>query len=117
MRDGDSIPRSVTVSSMITFTPAVPAGSRTGRSALGACPVGVVPIVWNNADLSDLTPFVPPATVLDEIARLGYEGCQTGVGFPAGSELREELGRRGLRLAEVYASLPIRADGPTADAL
>ena len=87
----------------------------TGR--LAPWPVGVVPIVWNNADLTDLGPFVPVPTVLDEIARLGYAGCQTGVGFPAGDELRSELGRRGLRLAEVYATIPTRADGPLPGAL
>lgn len=89
--------------------------TRTDR--LARCPVGVVPIVWNNADLTDLGPFVPVPTVLDEIARLGYDGCQTGLGFPAGDELRSDLGRRGLRLAEVYASLPTRSDGPLPGAL
>lgn len=89
--------------------------TRTDR--LAGCPVGVVPIVWNNADLTDLGPFVPVPVVLDEIARLGYDGCQTGVGFPAGDELRSELGRRGLRLAEVYATLPTRAAGPLPGAL
>lgn len=85
--------------------------------SLAACPVGVVPIVWNNADLADLAPFVPVETVLDEIARLGYAGCQTGVGFPAGPALRDALTDRSLRLAEVYATLPCRRDGPTDDAL
>lgn len=100
-------------------TPTSPAASAHGGpgSSLASCPVGVVPIVWNNADLADLAPFVPVDTVLDEIARLGYQGCQTGVGFPTGAALRSELGRRGLRLAEVYASLPLRSDGPAPDAL
>ena len=43
----------------------------------------------------------------------GYEGTQLGLGFPEGSELRDALAARGLRLAEVYASLPATADGPT----
>jgi len=58
-----------------------------------------------------------PTGVLDEIARLGYEGTQLGRGFPEGDELRDELDRRGLRLAEVYVPLPATVDGPTADAL
>ena len=84
---------------------------------LARCPVGVVPIVWNNADLTDLAPFVPVPTVLDEIARLGFDGCQSGVGFPVGDELRADLRRRRLRLAEVYAAIPTRTDGPLDGAL
>ncbi|HYM85085.1 MAG TPA: sugar phosphate isomerase/epimerase [Candidatus Dormibacteraeota bacterium] len=98
-------------------TATAPAPIDASTAALAACPVGVVPIVWNNADLADLAPFVPVDTVLDEIARLGYAGCQTGVGFPTGPELRAALRGRGLRLAEVYATLPLRADGPGEDAL
>ena len=64
--------------------------------------IGTVPILWNNADLPDLGPVVPADVVLDEIARLGYEGTQTGVGFPAGAELARALAQRNLRLAEVY---------------
>jgi inosose dehydratase len=58
-----------------------------------------------------------PTAILDEIARLGYEGTQLGRGFPEGDKLRDELDRRGLRLAEVYVPLPATVDGPTADAL
>jgi inosose dehydratase len=76
-----------------------------------------VPIVWNNADLVDLAPHVSAETVLDEVARLGYAGTTLGVGFPSGTKLRRELERRGLRLAEVYATLPCDRDGPTDDAL
>jgi inosose dehydratase len=89
-----------------------PGTAATPTVGLARCPVGVVPIIWNNADLTDLAPFVPVPTVLDEIARLGFAGCQTGLGFPVGDELRAELARRGLRLAEVYAAIPTRADGP-----
>ena len=84
---------------------------------LAGASIGIVPINWNNADLPDLTPFVPSDVVLDEIARLGFEGTQTGVGYPAGEALRAELARRGLRLAEVYAALPCTVDGPAPDAL
>jgi inosose dehydratase len=85
-------------------------------SALGRVSIGVVPIVWNNADLTDLAPEVPPETVLDEIRRLGYQGCQHGRGFPTGTELRSALGARALRLAEVYAALPCTRNGPTSGA-
>jgi inosose dehydratase len=96
----------------------VAATARPGHGgALAACPIGVVPIVWNNADLLDLAPEVPYPTVLDEIARLGYAGCQLGRGFPSGDELRRELERRGLRLAEVYAELACTREGPEHDAL
>lgn len=78
----------------------------TARVGLATAPVGVVPIVWNNADLLDLAPELPARTVLDEIARLGYAGCQFGRGFPDGAELRRELDHRGLRLAEWYCALP-----------
>lgn len=56
-------------------------------------------------------------TVLDEIARVGYEGTQLGVGFPDGAALREALDARGLRLAEVYAAIPTTVDGPRSGAL
>lgn len=73
--------------------------------------IGCVPIVWNNVDLPDLGPPVPAGTVLDELARLGFEGTQFGRGFPEGEELRALLDARGLRLAEWYVSLPVTDDG------
>ena len=73
--------------------------------------IGCVPIVWNNVDLPDLGPPVPYETVLDELARLGFEGTQYGRGFPLGAELRAALARRNLRLAEWYVSLPVTTDG------
>jgi inosose dehydratase len=76
-----------------------------------------VPILWNNVDLTDLSELVPAETVLDEIARTGYEGTQEGRGFPRGEPLRAMLADRGLRLAEVYASIPCATDGPTPGAL
>lgn len=75
--------------------------------------VGCVPIVWNNVDLPDLGPTVPYGTVLDELVRLGFEGCQFGRGFPDGAELQAELQRRGLRLAEWYCALAATASGLT----
>ncbi|HEX6655933.1 MAG TPA: sugar phosphate isomerase/epimerase [Candidatus Limnocylindria bacterium] len=80
-------------------------------TGLTAAPIGVVPIVWNNVDLLDLAPPVPAEMVLDEIARLGFAGCQFGRGFPEGDELRRALSGRGLRLAERYCELPSDRDG------
>ena len=90
---------------------------RGADDALGRAPIGIVPIIWNNADLPDLAPPVPADHVLDEIARLGFEGTQTGTGYPSGAALVEALRARDLRLAEVYAALPFSANGPAGDAL
>jgi len=78
--------------------------------------IGVVPILWNNADLLDLAAPIPASTVLDEIARLGYAGTQYGVGFPKGAHLAAELAARDLRLAELYVALPIDRSGPSLQA-
>jgi inosose dehydratase len=97
-----------------------PAPSTTGqpvRRRLARSPIGVVPITWNNVDLTDLAPEVPAATVLDACAELGFEGVQLGRGFPLGDELQAALRARNLRLAEVYAELPVTEDGPSNDAL
>jgi inosose dehydratase len=79
--------------------------------------IGAVPILWNNVDIADLRLGAEAGTVLDDIARTGYQGCQLGLGFPDGDDLRASLRARGLRLAEVYASIPAGVHGPTADAL
>jgi len=90
---------------------------RRPGDALPRTSIGTVPILWNNVDQPDLAPTVDPATVLDEIARIGYEGTQEGRGFPRGGPLRELLGTRDLRLAEVYVSIPCTVDGPSHGAL
>ena len=84
--------------------------------SLRDAPIGYVPIVWNNADLFDLAPETAAATVLDEIARLGYHGTQFGRGFPEGDELRATLAQRNLRFAELYSALRAGPDGLAADA-
>lgn len=94
-----------------------PLGPHPAEGPFERMPVGCVPILWNNADVAELRLGTPAGTILDEIARLGYEGCQHGIGFPQGDALKAELGRRGLRLAEVYAELPATTDGPTEEAL
>lgn len=86
---------------------------RAPDEALTGAPIGVVPIVWNNADLPELAPPVSADDLLDEIARLGFDGLQLGVGFPAGDVLRDTLAGHGLRLAEAYVELPCPAEGPT----
>jgi inosose dehydratase len=90
-----------------------PQGAGPVPANLANAPVGTVPIVWNNVDVPDVAPAVGADVVLDEIARLGFSGTQTGVGVARGPALARELERRGLRLAEVYAALPCSADGPS----
>ncbi|MFL5756966.1 MAG: sugar phosphate isomerase/epimerase family protein [Chloroflexota bacterium] len=85
-------------------------------SALRHAPVATAPIVWNNVDVAELRSGTDTDTILDEIARTGFDGVQHGLGFPTGSALRDALAARGLRLAVVYASLPATVDGPTESA-
>jgi inosose dehydratase len=89
---------------------------RRPGDALPGARIGAVPILWNNVDLPELRHGAPADTVIDEIARTGYEGTQLGIGFPDGAALRAVLDERGLRLAEVYAAIPATVDGPVADA-
>jgi inosose dehydratase len=101
---------------------AVDQGSRLrARLAVGGpladAPIGTVPILWNNVDVAELRLGTSAETILDDIARTGYEGTQLGLGFPEGNALRGVLAARELRLAEVYASIPATVDGPTAEAL
>jgi inosose dehydratase len=89
---------------------------RRSDDALPRASIGTVPILWNNVDEPDLAPSTDADTVLDDIARTGYEGTQFGSGFPRGVALRGALRERGLRLAEVYAALPCSIDGPADNA-
>ena len=110
---------------MMTATPApsvVEQGTRLRRrlatgGPLGGAAIGTVPILWNNVDIAELRLGTEAGAILDDIARTGYDGCQLGLGFPEGDELRAALAARDLRLAEVYASIPATVDGPTASAL
>jgi inosose dehydratase len=107
----------------VTTAPPRLDGSRLRRAlrrpgdALPRASIATVPILWNNVDLPDLVPPVDAATVLDDIARTGYEGTQFGNGFPLGDALKTMLRDRDLRLAEVYASIPCSTEGPSDDAL
>jgi inosose dehydratase len=89
---------------------------RRPDDALPEASIGTVPILWNNVDLADLRLGTDAFSILDEVARTGYEGVQLGLGFPEGDELRATLQERQLRLAEVYLSLPATVGGPTAEA-
>ena len=90
---------------------------RRPGDALPNALIGTVPILWHHADAGAPAPPVDPAAVLDEIARLGYDGTQLDAGLPEGAELRATLSARGLRLAEVYAALPANPAGLGSHAL
>jgi inosose dehydratase len=69
-------------------------------------PLAIAPILWNNDDLPELAPPVPFERVLDEIAEAGYEGTELATNAPRdASLLRDQLGRRGLRLAGAFLAV------------
>src|SRR5215203_3220823 len=84
---------------------------RRPGDALPRASIGTVPILWHHVDADVPAAPTDPFWVLDEIARLGYEGTQLGSGLPAGDALRATLAERGLRLAEVYVALPATPTG------
>jgi inosose dehydratase len=90
---------------------------RRPGDALPAARIGTVPILWDSAEVEEPRIGTRATMILDEIARLGYEGTQLGLGFPEGPQLRAALSTRGLRLAEVYAALPATPAGPDDEAL
>lgn len=104
------------MSTVAAARPDVRGTLRHPEDALSRASIGAVPMLWINSDEARAS-GLDPATILDEIARTGYEGTQLGSGFPEGAELRDELARRTLRLAEVYVPLPATVDGPTDEAL
>ena len=107
----------MTVAAPVAQTRRLRAALRRDGDALPRASIGTVPILWNNVDLPDLAPIANATTVLDEIARTGYEGTQEGRGFPRGEALRAMLAERDLRLAEVYAAIGCTTDGPVDGAL
>lgn len=100
-----------------TMAPDLRLRLRRPGDALTETSIGTVPILWNSVVVEGLRRDTSGATILDEIARLGYDGTQLGAGFPEGDEFRRALAARGLRLAEVYAALPATAHGLGEDAL
>jgi inosose dehydratase len=105
------------VSPVVARTRALRRRLRVPGGPLATSPIGTVPILWNNVDIEELRLGTDALTILDEIARTGYDGTQLGIGFPEGEALRTALAERELHLAEVYASLPATTDGPSNDAL
>ena len=92
---------------------------RHSGDALPGASIGTVPILWQYRDDTGTGPEIDPATLLDEFARLGFEGTQLADFFPDGPRLRMMLAERNLRLAEVYVALPAATDGllPEAEAI
>ena len=105
------------LSTVTSSQPDLRTSLRRPGDALPRASIGTVPMLWIHGGPADRPPPPDAATILDEIARLGFEGTQLGSGFPEGAQLRDELAGRGLRLAEVYVPIPATADGPVADAL
>src|SRR5260370_25356191 len=83
---------------------------------LATARIGIVPIIFANDDLHELTPPIEAETLVDEIARLGFTGCQLSRALPSGAALGPALERRGVRIAEVYAALPCSSSGPASGA-
>ncbi len=50
--------------------------------------IGIVPIIFANDDLPDLTPPMDPHTLVGELARLGFVGSQLSRALPSGAALR-----------------------------
>ena len=90
---------------------------RRPGDALSDASIGIAPMLWATTAAEADRAAPEPLGILDEIARVGYEGTQYRPGFPTGGALRDALARRGLRLAEVYVPLPATVDGPGAEAL
>ncbi len=65
--------------------------------------VSTGPILWNNDDVPELTPFVPHHNVMSEMVKAGFEGTELGTLYPRTPDgLRSALGRHGLRLSGGY---------------
>jgi inosose dehydratase len=83
---------------------------------LSKAKIGIVPLVFANDDLPELTPPIEPELLVEELARLGFSGTQLSRALPRGDALEPALQRHGMRIAEVYAALPCTSDGPPAHA-
>jgi hypothetical protein len=70
---------------------------RRPEDALPRSSIGTAPMLWSNADGAPHDGSDAMA-ILDEIARVGYEGTQLGNGFPLPSE-SAAIGRRVLASA------------------
>src|SRR2546422_9947338 len=101
----------------MTSDPGRPLAWRPPVATLPGARVGIVPLLFANDDMPDLTEPIGADGMLDQIARLGYEGTQLSRVLPRGAQLKEALAARSLRVAEVYAALPCDQDGPPPQAL
>jgi inosose dehydratase len=79
---------------------------------LSKAKIGIVPLVFANDDLPELTPPIEPQFLVEELERLGFTGTQLSRALPRGDALEPALQRHGVRIAEVYAALPCTSDGP-----
>lgn len=93
------------------------ASLRRATDALPRASIGTASLLSRNTELAAGRHATDALTILDEIARIGFEGIQLGIDFPTGQALRDALAARDLRLAEVYVALPTTVDGPRADAM
>ena len=103
------------MSTVTASRPDLRSSLRHPDDALPGSSIGTAPMLWSNAD-GAARDGTDALTILDEIARVGYEGTQLGTGFPEGVALLDALRERGLRLAEVYVPIPATVDGPAPDA-
>jgi inosose dehydratase len=79
--------------------------------------LGFAPITWNNEDLrTELGPFVPYETLLDEVVAAGYRATELGDGFPRDpSELRGALNARSLAMPSAWCGLGFFQVSPMED--
>jgi inosose dehydratase len=67
--------------------------------------LGITPTGWTNDDTPGIGDYIPFEQCVSEMALAGFEGCSVGHKFPKDPEvLKRELGLRGLRVSEPWAS-------------
>jgi inosose dehydratase len=67
--------------------------------------LGITPTGWTNDDMPGLGDGIPFEQCVSEMALAGFEGCSVGHKYPKDPEvLKRELGLRGLRVSEPWAS-------------
>lgn len=67
--------------------------------------LGITPTGWTNDDTPGIGDDIPFEQCVSEMALAGFEGCSVGHKFPKEPEvLKRELGLRGLRVSEPWAS-------------
>jgi inosose dehydratase len=66
---------------------------------------GITPTSWWNDDFPDMDIGIPFGQCVSEMALAGFEGCSIGHKYPTDiAVLKRELGMRGLRVSEPWAS-------------